>query len=404
MENNNVGFKKSVFISHASKNFKLADELRKLLEDRGISCWIAPRDIPPGYQYGTAIIEAIRECSVTLLVLTDDANQSKAVENEIERAFGYQKVIIPIRIRDIKPATGLEFFISNAQWVDAIKSPLKTRVDQIANIVHAIELKKPIPTPAPEKRTIGGTIERFLEQALRHKMISAVSAFLILATLGAAGLYMQSRAHLDLSGIDAKLDKVKLETSSDPRKELANLGVQWSEEQFKAALISCDWKVVNLFLQGGLKPNLYAGANQNYFIHLVHDTTPSCRTDAFKFLVDQKLIQADRKFRIYVAGDFQHPDGEVPWAEAREITNLRNRFLAEGFKRQPSYVAEATPIALAIWEKDESLAKYLISKGATCSGPLLLDAEYPDMPTYSPAAEAAKLNNQSQPSYLKECH
>ncbi len=247
------GFKKSIFISHASKNFKIADELRELLESRGVSCWIAPRDIPPGYQYGAAIIEAIRECTVTLLLLTDDSNMSKSVENEIERAFGYQKTIIPIRLREVKPSTGLEFFISNAQWVDAIVSPLKSRVDQIINIVHALEMSKPIPTPEPEKRTFMGVVERFLEQLFRHKIISAVAGFLILVALGGAGLYFQSRTHFDLSGIDKKLDKVKLETSEDPRKELANIGVAWNEEQFAEAVNARDLRTVSLFIKGKIR-------------------------------------------------------------------------------------------------------------------------------------------------------
>ena len=111
---------RSVFISHASNNFKIADEIRDVLETRGVSCWIAPRDIPPGQQYGTSIIEGISNSSVFLLLLTDESNLSVAVQNEVERAFGYQKTIIPVRISDVKPGKEIEFFVSNAQWVDAI--------------------------------------------------------------------------------------------------------------------------------------------------------------------------------------------------------------------------------------------------------------------------------------------
>ena len=62
--------KRSVFISHASKNFKVADNIRDILETRGVSCWIAPRDIQPGQQYGASIVDGISASSVFLLLLT----------------------------------------------------------------------------------------------------------------------------------------------------------------------------------------------------------------------------------------------------------------------------------------------------------------------------------------------
>lgn len=277
-----VTIKRSVFVSHASKNFKIADEVRALLEERGISCWIAPRDIPPGGKYGTAIVDAIADCTVVVLLLTDEANQSSAVENEIERAFGNQKTIIPIRLRDIKPSKGLEFFVSNAQWVDAFVSPLKGRIEQIVNIVHAIELDKPAPAVQPEVPTLLGRAERQLERALRHKVLSASVAFGILALLSGAILTVQmssqerlntvttsisksadridgaattiEQSSTTIKSMDAKLDGVKKETSDDPRKELANLGAPWDEANFAANLH--DERLRTLYQRAGMKVNI----------------------------------------------------------------------------------------------------------------------------------------------------
>ena len=274
--------KRSVFVSHASKNFKIADEVRALLEERGISCWIAPRDIPPGGKYGTAIVDAIADCTVVVLLLTDEANQSSAVENEIERAFGNQKTIIPIRLRDIKPSKGLEFFVSNAQWVDAFVSPLKGRIEQIVNIVHALELDKPAPAVQPEVPTLLGRTERQLERALRHKVLSASIAFGVLALLSASILMVQmssqerlnnattsigkSAERIDgaataieqssttIKSMDAKLDSVKKETSDDPRKELANLGAIWDEGNFAANLD--DERMRTLYQKAGMKVHI----------------------------------------------------------------------------------------------------------------------------------------------------
>jgi len=42
---------RDVFISHASPDVKLAESICEVLESNGMSCWIAPRDIPFGYFY-----------------------------------------------------------------------------------------------------------------------------------------------------------------------------------------------------------------------------------------------------------------------------------------------------------------------------------------------------------------
>ncbi|MBU3615847.1 toll/interleukin-1 receptor domain-containing protein [Polynucleobacter sp. JS-Polo-80-F4] len=175
--------KKSVFISHASKNFAIADELRVLLEKQGISCWIAPRDIPPSSSYGQEIASAIEACSVTVLVLTDDANISRAVANELELSFAKEKVIIPLRLKNIKPSKQIEFFVSNAQWVDAFYTPLKQRVRDIVAVVLAVERHTAIPNPTPEKKTFIGQLEKSLEQCLRYKMLTAVSLAIFLVAI-----------------------------------------------------------------------------------------------------------------------------------------------------------------------------------------------------------------------------
>lgn len=69
----------------------LKNEIRASLERQGISCLIASRDIPAGEQYGAPIIKAIRRCTLTVLMLTKEFNQSKPVANDIKRALSYQK-------------------------------------------------------------------------------------------------------------------------------------------------------------------------------------------------------------------------------------------------------------------------------------------------------------------------
>ncbi len=56
-----------------------------------------------------------------------------------------------------------------------------------------------------------------------------------------------------LQDIDVKLDNVKKETSLDPRKELANMGMRWEYDNFLDALRNKDERAIELYLKGGMK-------------------------------------------------------------------------------------------------------------------------------------------------------
>lgn len=78
---------KQVFISYSSNDIEVANKICNLLENRGIDCWIAPRDIDPGKNYGEEIIKAIESTTATVLILSENANRSHHVKNEVERAI-----------------------------------------------------------------------------------------------------------------------------------------------------------------------------------------------------------------------------------------------------------------------------------------------------------------------------
>lgn len=203
----NTALKKTVFISHASKNYNIASELCKLLEEHDIPCWIAPRDIPAGGSYGEQIAHAIEQCLVTVLILTEQANASRAVANEIELSFAHQNIIIPLRLHEVRPAKSLEFFVSNAQWVDAFSTPLKRRVGEVIRIVRAVENGVAPDAPAPEQASLLARAERLIEQSFRYRWLSASLAFLILAGLG---LLITLSTHKMLKEKEAEKESIQL--------------------------------------------------------------------------------------------------------------------------------------------------------------------------------------------------
>lgn len=63
-----------VFISYSFEDKATADAICATLENNNIRCWIAPRDIIPGTDWGASIIDAINESNVMVLVFSQNAN------------------------------------------------------------------------------------------------------------------------------------------------------------------------------------------------------------------------------------------------------------------------------------------------------------------------------------------
>ena len=108
-----------VFISYSTGDLSEAEKVCAHLTDQGISCWIAPRDIRAGEDYGEAIVNAIEDCRVLVLIYSNAANASDHIRNEVNLAFDGRKTILPVRIEDVALSKGLRYRLSAAQWLNA---------------------------------------------------------------------------------------------------------------------------------------------------------------------------------------------------------------------------------------------------------------------------------------------
>jgi hypothetical protein len=103
-----------VFISYSSDDKPTADAACATLENKGIRCWMAPRDILPGTDWGGAIVEPINASRVMVLVYSATANDSPQIKREVERAVNRGLSIIPFRIQDVPMSKTLESFHKHA--------------------------------------------------------------------------------------------------------------------------------------------------------------------------------------------------------------------------------------------------------------------------------------------------
>ena len=93
-----------VFLSYASADRAAADAVCAALEARGIRCWIAPRDVPAGADWGEAILTAIGRAHAMVLVLSRQTAASVHVRNEVVTAVSQSLALVPVRIEDCQPA------------------------------------------------------------------------------------------------------------------------------------------------------------------------------------------------------------------------------------------------------------------------------------------------------------
>jgi len=131
-----------VFISYASENInsttsdrQVADRICSALESQGIRCWIAHRDILPGDDWMDAIIDAVDQTKIIVLVFSANTEKSQWVKDEIKLALEEKRTIIPVRIQDVNPQRALKLLKVRCQWMDAFTPPLEKHIESLVKIV-----------------------------------------------------------------------------------------------------------------------------------------------------------------------------------------------------------------------------------------------------------------------------
>src|SRR5260370_35244334 len=106
-----------VFVSHSHDDAPAADLIVKALEERGVVCWVAPRDVPAGGSYAESILNAIESASCFVLIYSQSSNVSSHVMREVERALKFGVNIVPVRFDDSTPSKSLDYLLATVHWL-----------------------------------------------------------------------------------------------------------------------------------------------------------------------------------------------------------------------------------------------------------------------------------------------
>lgn len=127
---------KQVFISYSTEDSATAFQVCAFLEKQGFECWIAPRDVRPGFDYREEIIRAIEGTHSFVLLLSEGSNESQWVPREVERGLSKRKQIFPVRIRNVAPNEKLELCLAGLHYLDAWAPPLEPKIAQLASAIR----------------------------------------------------------------------------------------------------------------------------------------------------------------------------------------------------------------------------------------------------------------------------
>jgi hypothetical protein len=129
---------RDVFISHSAQDKKVAETICAALEESGIRCWVAPRDVRPGHSFPGEITRAIQQSKVMLMIFSQHSNSSEQVLREVQLAVDSHLPIVRLRIEDIPLSDDLRYYLSAPHWLDALTHPLSKHIPPVAAAIREL--------------------------------------------------------------------------------------------------------------------------------------------------------------------------------------------------------------------------------------------------------------------------
>jgi TolB-like protein/tetratricopeptide (TPR) repeat protein len=236
---------RTVFLSYASPDAAVANQVCEYLEGHGVSCWMAPRDVKPGAAYADAIVRAINEAKALVLVLSGAAMASAHVGREVERAASKKKQVVAFRVDAAALSPALEYFLSDSQWIDVPTLSMPAALVKLAEAVGrgAATSSQGIPVAHGSHG--------------RAKRIAIVAAVLVaVGVVVVAGLHYWSRSH---SGAQAPASVAAIADKSIAVLPFVDMSEKKDQEYFGDGMAE---EIINMLAQ---VPNLHVPARTSSF-------------------------------------------------------------------------------------------------------------------------------------------
>ena len=171
--------KYDVFISYSSHDQKVVEGLSAYLEQQKIRCFVAYRDIPRGVVWARAIVDALDESRMMVVVFSEHFNNSDQVDREIELASEDKKPILTFRISNDVFKGAKKYYLKNINWIDAFPNPeavfgqVLDNVEALLGVKHSAPQATTVVKPSVTYKTY--QVGDYFDDGKRQGVVFAVS-------------------------------------------------------------------------------------------------------------------------------------------------------------------------------------------------------------------------------------
>lgn len=140
-----------VFISYSRKDSEVVDQIVTRLEAQNFIVWIDREAIHGGDLWREAIVEAVDNAYVFVLMLSPSSAASDNVRKEVDLAEGAGKALLPTLLAQTQLPARLRYQLAGIQWIEYYGDPNK-RFSELVNVLRDFEKKYGTPQPAATRQ------------------------------------------------------------------------------------------------------------------------------------------------------------------------------------------------------------------------------------------------------------
>jgi hypothetical protein len=141
-----------VYLSYQRKDAEIATLIANALSAKGVPVWFDRLEINAGTDWVSAILDAIKQADVIVVLVSDLTSKSAWMERELLWAAELQKPIIPVKARpDVEVAdAAIKYLLEGVRWYDLRNGP-----DELAVEVGKLVRRQSPPTDRPVPKNKG---------------------------------------------------------------------------------------------------------------------------------------------------------------------------------------------------------------------------------------------------------
>ena len=252
-----------IFISYSSNDEQLANQLCEFFEKEKLSCWIAPRNIAVGKEYGGEIIKGIEESKVFFLCLTKSSNESQHVLREVERAVNRKMPVVVYQHEETTLSKSMEYFLASTQWF------IPGKDNDLEKLIWTVEsiIEKQSKTPSAETSKLPEMKVKKKKKAKNSRkwLWIVVAAALLCGIVASVFLLGKDNTTKTIAevAVGDEFTFGSLDLTGDSKEELS-WNVIFVDENNKTALCMAD-NIVAFFPYDGAESGTRSKDGEEYF-------------------------------------------------------------------------------------------------------------------------------------------